>query len=64
MKNLDWQKSSYSAQASNCVELAEDPRTGSIYLRESDHPSTTIETTPAKLAALLVATRDGRLSQP
>lgn len=57
MTSLDWQKSSYSAQASNCIELAHNPRGETIYLRESDEPSTVLMTTPSKLAALLMALR-------
>ncbi|UGY93379.1 DUF397 domain-containing protein [Streptomyces gobiensis] len=58
---INWQKSSYSSQASNCVELAPDLTPGAIYLRESDDPSTVITTTSARLAAFLTAARSGKL---
>lgn len=62
MSRISWQKSSYSGNASNCVELgAEGPTT--IHLRESDDPATILTTTPARIAALLTAARTDKLSR-
>ena len=58
---LSWQKSSYSGEGNNCLELA-STESGALLIRESDSPTAIIETTPAKLATLLAATRDGRLA--
>ncbi|WP_078882013.1 DUF397 domain-containing protein [Streptomyces rimosus] len=56
MTITNWQKSSYSGNASNCVELAEAAgRT--VLLRESDEPSTVVVTSPQVLGGLLRAVR-------
>lgn len=57
--DLSWQKSSYSGEASNCIELAHEPHRETIYLRESDEPSTVLATTPSKLASLLAVLSKG-----
>ncbi|MEU9183019.1 DUF397 domain-containing protein [Streptomyces sp. NPDC048484] len=44
MPELTWQKSSYSAEAANCLFLAAAP-TGTVHLRESDDPGTALTTT-------------------
>jgi hypothetical protein len=49
---LNWQKSSYSSEASNCVELASTPG-GAVHLRESDDPARMLCITRTELAALL-----------
>lgn len=61
MSDIQWQKSSYSADGpgNNCVELAHAPD-ASILLRESDEPHTVITTTPTALRALAVAVKAGR----
>ncbi|MFE2442470.1 DUF397 domain-containing protein [Streptomyces melanosporofaciens] len=61
MSDIQWQKSSYSADAEGnaCVELAHAPD-AAILLRESDEPQTVIATTPAALRALTRAARAGR----
>ncbi|WP_078897736.1 DUF397 domain-containing protein [Streptomyces rimosus] len=51
-----WQKSSYSGNASNCVELAKDADASAL-LRESDEPSTIIVTSPRAIGGLLRAAR-------
>ncbi|WP_405956257.1 DUF397 domain-containing protein [Streptomyces phaeochromogenes] len=56
MTELHWQKSSFSSEASNCVELATTPD-GTIHLRESDDPTTTLTLHPSGLHSLLVAAR-------
>jgi hypothetical protein len=53
MTELTWQKSSFSEGGGvNCLYVAATP-TGPIHLRESDHPETTLTTTPTALAALI-----------
>ncbi|MCX4236274.1 DUF397 domain-containing protein [Streptomyces ortus] len=52
MRELTWQKSSYSAEAANCVYVAATP-TGAVHLRESDAPDTTLITTRAHLDELI-----------
>ncbi|MFD0552392.1 DUF397 domain-containing protein [Streptomyces rectiviolaceus] len=49
---LHWQKSTYSAEAANCVYVATAPD-GTIRLRESDEPDITLTTTPDRLHALI-----------
>ncbi|MCX4687260.1 DUF397 domain-containing protein [Kitasatospora purpeofusca] len=48
-QQLNWQKSTSSGKQANCVEIASD--SDLIRIRESDDPSTIINTTTAKLAA-------------
>lgn len=60
---LHWQKSSFSGADSgdDCVELATTcPASTAIHLRESDHPTTRLTTSPAPLHALLTALRADR----
>ncbi|TPQ20235.1 DUF397 domain-containing protein [Streptomyces sporangiiformans] len=52
MHELTWQKSTYSAEAANCVYVAGDPA-GAIYLRESDEPDVALATTPDCLRTLI-----------
>jgi hypothetical protein len=52
MPPLTWQKSTYSAEAANCVYLAAGP-TGTLHLRESDTPDTTLTTSPTALHTLV-----------
>lgn len=52
MTNYEWQKSTFSPDASNCVYLAATPD-GAIHLRESDTPEVTLTTTPDRLHALI-----------
>ncbi|MET7601238.1 DUF397 domain-containing protein [Streptomyces avermitilis] len=56
MPELDWQKSTYSEQASSCVYLATTP-TGTILLRESDEPEVALSTGTRQLGALISALR-------
>ncbi|MFI1728547.1 DUF397 domain-containing protein [Streptomyces acidicola] len=53
MTALHWQKSSFSGDQANCLYLAAPTATGPVQLRESDHPDTTLTTTPTALAALI-----------
>ncbi len=57
MEKLNWQKSSYSGDAADCVEIAADG--GLIHIRESDDPDIAITTTKAKLAAWLQGAKAG-----
>ncbi|MFF4924579.1 DUF397 domain-containing protein [Kitasatospora xanthocidica] len=57
MKQLNWQKSSFSGTTTNCLEIASDSEL--IYLRESDDPTTVVTTTPTKLAAWLHSAKAG-----
>jgi Domain of unknown function (DUF397) len=55
-----WQKSSYSNEGVNCVNVAADPN-GSIRIRESDAPHVMLATTRAGLRDLLAAIKADRL---
>jgi uncharacterized protein DUF397 len=59
MSDIQWQKSSYSANngESACVELARTATT--LLLRESDAPDLIATTTPARAHALLQAAKRG-----
>jgi len=52
MPELTWQKSSYSAEAANCVYVA-TTSTGTVHLRESDKPEITLSTTRDGMGALI-----------
>jgi hypothetical protein len=54
---LVWQKSTYSQEQGECVELAEDG--GTVLLRESDDPTVVLSTTPTALARFLRAIKLG-----
>ncbi|MEU2668051.1 DUF397 domain-containing protein [Streptomyces sp. NPDC007164] len=56
---IQWRKSSRSADADgdNCLELAEHG--GEILMRESDNPGVIIRTTRAKLRAFLDGAKEG-----
>ncbi|MFD9396869.1 DUF397 domain-containing protein [Streptomyces sp. NPDC060000] len=56
MTELNWQKSTYSEEASSCIYLATAP-TGTILLRESDEPETILTTSPRQLRALITTLR-------
>ncbi|KAA0935461.1 DUF397 domain-containing protein [Streptomyces apricus] len=56
MTELSWQKSSFSSEASNCLELATAPD-GTLHLRESDDPATTLALHPLSLRSLLTTAR-------
>ncbi|MEW2566645.1 DUF397 domain-containing protein [Streptomyces sp. NPDC047070] len=54
MPTIHWQKSTYSGDSSNCVYVAATPA-GTVHLRESDAPDTTLITTRARLGELIRA---------
>ncbi|WNZ09095.1 DUF397 domain-containing protein [Streptomyces sp. 11x1] len=58
MPTLHWQKSSYSSEGNNCLELATS-NDGTIHLRESDAPTVALAFQPRELSALLRTTRQG-----
>ena len=49
---LIWQKSTYSQEQGECVELAASAG-GGVLIRESDHPAVVLSTTPSALARFL-----------
>ena len=57
MQTLHWQKSSYSGDGSNCVNIAATP-TGTLHLRESDQPDVILTTAPPGLRALISRLKD------
>ncbi len=59
---LDWQKSSYSEEASSCVYLAATA-TGTLHLRESDFPEALLTTTPDRLRPLISHIKTGTLTR-
>ncbi|GAB2995809.1 hypothetical protein GCM10023080_072610 [Streptomyces pseudoechinosporeus] len=52
MHLIDWQKSTYSGDGSNCLYIA-TTSSGTIYLRESDEPEVVLLTTRPRLGALI-----------
>ncbi|WP_405907035.1 DUF397 domain-containing protein [Streptomyces sp. NBC_00828] len=63
MTELNWQKSTYSEEASSCVYLATTP-TGTILLHESDEPEAVLTTGPRQLDALITTLRNTLRSSP
>ncbi|MFJ9843894.1 DUF397 domain-containing protein [Kitasatospora sp. NPDC101155] len=57
MNSSEWQKSSFSEAASNCVEVR--AREGVVELRESDEGDVIVRTTRLKFAKFLQATKAG-----
>lgn len=49
--DINWRKSSKSADQGNCIEVA--LQNGEILIRESDDPGVVIRTTRAKLRAFI-----------
>jgi hypothetical protein len=60
---LHWQKSSYSSEGNNCLELATAPD-GTIHLRESEDPAVTLTLRTPSLASLLATTCEGIRTAP
>ncbi|MGW3162741.1 DUF397 domain-containing protein [Streptomyces sp. NPDC001142] len=58
MAPLVWQKSSFSGEAANCVNVAAAPD-GTLRLRESDDPDVIIVATRGGLSALLASIKAG-----
>ncbi len=57
MEQLNWKKSTFSGENTDCVEIASDGEL--IHIRESDEPTVAITTTKAKLAAWLQGAKAG-----
>ncbi|MEV7355289.1 DUF397 domain-containing protein [Kitasatospora sp. NPDC091276] len=57
MTDTEWQKSSFSGNVENCVEVR--TANGAVELRESDEGHVIIPTTPAHFAAFLQAAKSG-----
>ncbi|MFI1680915.1 DUF397 domain-containing protein [Streptomyces sp. NPDC020607] len=57
MTELTWQKSTYSQEASSCVNIVAAPD-GTTHLRESDDPEVVLTTSPSQLSALIRAVKD------
>ncbi|WP_344962024.1 DUF397 domain-containing protein [Streptomyces thioluteus] len=61
MPPLVWQKSTFSANAANCVTLSIN-HLGHIQLRESDQPEITLRATRTTLRSFLTAMKADRLT--
>lgn len=59
MSARDWQKSSFSAEAANCLCVAA-PSPEAIKIRESDDPDIILTTTPATLGVFIRAAKAGQ----
>ncbi|MEV6971875.1 DUF397 domain-containing protein [Kitasatospora sp. NPDC093806] len=59
-QSLNWQKSTFSGEDTDCVEIASDGEL--VHIRESDAPAAVITTTKAKLAAWIQAAKAGRFN--
>ncbi|MZE77119.1 DUF397 domain-containing protein [Streptomyces sp. SID5475] len=58
-----WQKSSYSQEEGECVELAA-AGPAAVALRESDHPGAVLTLRPTVLGALLRGVKAGEFDGP
>jgi hypothetical protein len=61
MSDVQWQKSSYSTEQANCVEVA--AAAGAVLVRESDAPEVVLAANPTALRSLLAATKAGAFSR-
>ncbi|PQM22287.1 DUF397 domain-containing protein [Streptomyces xinghaiensis] len=59
MSVLNWQKSTFSPEASSCVYVASAPD-GALWLRESDEPEAVLRTTSGALRALIRGVKAGQ----
>ncbi|MFC0599901.1 DUF397 domain-containing protein [Streptomyces palmae] len=57
MSEINWQKSSFSGDRDDCVEVGQAG--DSILMRESDEPHAVITTTREKLAAFILGAKAG-----
>ncbi|MFF2661419.1 DUF397 domain-containing protein [Kitasatospora sp. NPDC058032] len=57
MEQLSWQKSTYSGENTDCVEIASGDEL--IHIRESDDPAAVLTITRATLAAWLQSAKAG-----
>jgi hypothetical protein len=61
MSPLAWQKSSFSGEAANCLNVAA-AADRMVRLRESDEPDVILRASATALRGLLIAIKDGRLT--
>ncbi|MZE79631.1 DUF397 domain-containing protein [Streptomyces xinghaiensis] len=61
MSVLNWQKSSFSQEASSCVYVASVPD-GTLRLRESEEPDTVLRTTRGALRELIRGVKAGEFA--
>ncbi|MFE7569711.1 DUF397 domain-containing protein [Streptomyces sp. NPDC057539] len=54
---VSWQKSSFSGEGPQCVEIAE--QNGAILMRESDDPNVVTATSRTKFAAFIAGVKAG-----
>jgi hypothetical protein len=59
MSTSTWQRSTYCAEGSNCVEIRAVDGAGGLQVRESTAPEALLTVEPARLGALLRAIRAG-----
>ncbi|MFE4977772.1 DUF397 domain-containing protein [Kitasatospora sp. NPDC056651] len=57
MRQLNWQKSSFSGEEANCVEIASADEL--VHIRESDDPTHVVTTTRPTLRAWIRAAKAG-----
>ncbi|MFE1357621.1 DUF397 domain-containing protein [Streptomyces harbinensis] len=57
MSDVQWQKSSYSTEQANCIEIATS--NDSFLIRESDSPGAIVETDHRRLTTLLDGVKRG-----
>lgn len=62
MSDTRWQKTSFSTDGNECIELSHAPK--NILLRESSVPDVTIATTPETLRALTLGIKADRIDHP
>jgi hypothetical protein len=60
MPSYEWQKSFYSSEGGNCMNIAAAPD-GTLRIRESDDPDVILATVPGPLGSLLIAIKADRL---
>jgi hypothetical protein len=58
VSTLNWQKSSYSGQGANCLNVAAAPD-GTVRMRESDEPDRILTSTATHLRSFLLAIKAG-----
>ncbi|MER6299168.1 DUF397 domain-containing protein [Kitasatospora sp. NPDC001539] len=57
MDHLDWQRSTFSSDQPNCLEIASEGDL--VYIRESADPTRVVTTTRTKLNAWILGAKDG-----
>ncbi|MFC5721286.1 DUF397 domain-containing protein [Streptomyces gamaensis] len=59
MSEIRWQKSSFSTDGNECIELSRSPR--GIFIREGDSPNHFVTTSPTRLKVFMSGIRSGKL---